>query len=776
MTKHSAKLVVSLLASAVIIPSVAVQPAQAEVAKFTFAYYSLTDGNVAFPASTLGSVISATGNTNVSYIATSTNEVIAMRKFSAYFAAYPTATIEEIIAELIKRRHTLTASEVKALKVQEGMVKEGVIDMAPPKPVEPDPPPVRPDPPYVPPVKPSIPAPKVTDMVAVESNRIFVYTDRAITLDKDSVVTVTKGSTLFAKDSIQFDGKLQDVATTAYTDAVVGTYNNRPGFWVVIADEGATLYGVNDSTATVQVTVENYKNQQVKGQKVIKQVLLKKNELPPTIEDAIIEKANNTLVVTFNQSIMRADNSSLPLTHYMDFILMARNGVSTPAISEAVINDKQLIISSATGFTSDLYNLTISANKFKGREDRKNVSTYLINTASNALINREIKNGDGAKLLQLAGITTITPDENGVKIIMALPPQIKLTGATIPLVYLDEQLCSAQYNPLTNSLEINLPNYVVLQKKEHKLEVNGLVDEDGVLYTGEAGTIVMPNHKFSINYPNPTFSEASYVTESAEATQTTFIKVKYNEAVQIIAENTIVDDFTIVTTTASGSIMPKVKSVTFIDGSEDTLLMELDQPVPTEATTIVTTKNHLYGNAAIAIASKKTQFKAIAGESVSITKNEVDLTNLLRKKLADITAELDAYSLKDYHINKSEVEQILQATRTQLATATTLQELSQFYEASKRKLAEVKTDQQLVKEQADLIVDAAFEADEPGQKLPAVPSGYTIAVKTTSEPTSYNENGEVGVVGQSKVVYTLTHSASGVTADTKLITIIITPK
>lgn len=222
--------------------------------------------------------------------------------------------------------------------------------------------------------------------------------------------------------------------------------------------------------------------------------------------------------------------------------------------------------------------------------------------------------------------------------------------------------------------------------------------------------------------------------------------------------------------------MPKVKSVTFIDGSEDTLLMELDQPVPTEATTIVTTKNHLYGNAAIAIASKKTQFKAIASESVSITKNEVDLTNLLRKKLADITAELDAYSLKDYHINKSEVEQILQDTRTQLATATTLQELSQFYEASKRKLAEVKTDQQLVKEQADLIVDAAFEADEPGQKLPAVPSGYTIAVKTTSEPTSYNENGEVGVVGQSKVVYTLTHSASGVTADTKLITIIITPK
>lgn len=769
MTKQSARLVVGLLASAIVIPSVAAPSVQAEVATFTFAYYSLPNGTVAFPASTLGGVISATGNTNVSYIATSTNDVIAMRKFSAYFAAYPTATINEIIAELIKRKHTLTASEVKALKVQEGMVKDGVIDILLPKPIEPDPPP-----PYVPPVKPSVPAPKVTDMVAVESNRLFVYTDRAVTLDKESIVTVTKDATSFAKDSVQFDGKLQDVATTAYTDAVVGTYNNRPGFWVVIADKGATLYGVNDSTATVQVTVENYKNQSIKGQKITKQVVLKKDERPPTIENAIIEKANNTLVVTFNQSIMRADDLLLPLSHSVDFVLEARGDLLPLLSSKAIIRDKQLIISPTTSFTSDLYSLTIPANRFKRQEDHENVSTYLINTASNVLLKRDIKNGEGAKLLQLAGITTITPDENGVKITIALPPEIKLTGATIPLVYLDKQLRSAQYNPLTNSLEINLPNYVVSQNQKHNLEVNGLVDEDGVLYTGVAGTIVMPNHEFSIKYPNPTFNEASYVTESAEATQTTFIKVKYNEEVQIIAENTIVDDFTVVTTTASGSIMPKVVSVTFIEGSEDTLLMELDQPISTEATTTITTKNHLYGNAAIA--SKKTQFKAIAGETVSITKNEVDLTNLLRKKLADITAELDAYSLADYHINKSEVEQILQDTRTQLATATTLQQLSQFYEASKRKLAEVKTDQQLVKEQADLIVDATFEADELGQKLPVVPSGYTIAVKTTSEPTSYNEKGEVGVVGQSQVVYTLTHSASGVTAETKLITIIITPK
>lgn len=49
--------------------------------------------------------------------------------------------------------------------------------------------------------------------------------------------------------------------------------------------------------------------------------------------------------------------------------------------------------------------------------------------------------------------------------------------------------------------------------------------------------------------------------------------------------------------------------------------------------------------------------------------------------------------------------------------------------------------------------------------LPAVPTGYTIAVKTTSTPAVYDADGKILTDGTSTVVYTVTHTASTNTAD-----------
>jgi trimeric autotransporter adhesin len=61
--------------------------------------------------------------------------------------------------------------------------------------------------------------------------------------------------------------------------------------------------------------------------------------------------------------------------------------------------------------------------------------------------------------------------------------------------------------------------------------------------------------------------------------------------------------------------------------------------------------------------------------------------------------------------------------------------------------------------------------------LPTVSAGYTIAVKTTSDATTYSATGELLADGTSNVVYTVTHTASGKTQDTATVavTVDVTP-
>jgi len=58
--------------------------------------------------------------------------------------------------------------------------------------------------------------------------------------------------------------------------------------------------------------------------------------------------------------------------------------------------------------------------------------------------------------------------------------------------------------------------------------------------------------------------------------------------------------------------------------------------------------------------------------------------------------------------------------------------------------------------------------------LPTVASGYTVKVKTTSDATKYDLDGEIVAAGTSDVVYTVTHTATGKTADTNAVAVTVT--
>jgi len=59
--------------------------------------------------------------------------------------------------------------------------------------------------------------------------------------------------------------------------------------------------------------------------------------------------------------------------------------------------------------------------------------------------------------------------------------------------------------------------------------------------------------------------------------------------------------------------------------------------------------------------------------------------------------------------------------------------------------------------------------------LPTVPTGYTIAVKTSATPAAYAADGKLVAAGTSAVVYTVTHTASTKTADSVSVTVTVTP-
>lgn len=117
------------LAAAAIVPAVVATPAQAAEAEVTFAkaYYTTANGTAAFDAGKLGGVVSATGNKDVIYLEGSNGEVFEMKTFSAYFAANPTATTDEVLTALSKAGKALSADQVKALNVKEGKVDGGKV-------------------------------------------------------------------------------------------------------------------------------------------------------------------------------------------------------------------------------------------------------------------------------------------------------------------------------------------------------------------------------------------------------------------------------------------------------------------------------------------------------------------------------------------------------------------------------------------------------------------------------------------------------------------------
>ncbi|WP_313891108.1 hypothetical protein [Psychrobacillus sp.] len=151
----------------------------------------------------------------------------------------------------------------------------------------------------------------------------------------------------------------------------------------------------------------------------------------------------------------------------------------------------------------------------------------------------------------------------------------------------------------------------------------------------------------------------------------------------------------------------------------------------------------------------------------------------LDKAKADAIAVLASYKSADYSPkNWEKIEGVKGNVLTAINASKTIAAVNQALINAQKEIDLVNTlvqDQDLVKAEAAKI-QSTFVARNPvgTVSLPKVGADYTISVKSTTSDISYDMNGKIQADGTSEVVYTVTHIASGKTADTVTVTVTVT--
>lgn len=246
---------------------------------------------------------------------------------------------------------------------------------------------------------------------------------------------------------------------------------------------------------------------------------------------------------------------------------------------------------------------------------------------------------------------------------------------------------------------------------------------------------------------------------SSSATSSKVIKLTFDENVKIDAN--IADDIVVKvgTTTVAGTV---------VDGqytdnpNDDVLLVVLNDEVNVSQSGTVKLVEEGKDNTTIGILDLYGN-KAV-GKEVTLTDSIVDsgITNAVADRVAAdaVIAQIDAAN------SQSEIEAARSAYNNLTASQKALVSNEDVLQTKEQALVDA-----VAAEVSNTFTASGAAGDV---ELPTVPSGYSIAVKTSSDTGVYDTDGKLVADGVSTVVYTVTHVASGKTQDTGNVTVTVT--
>ncbi|MEK5067167.1 hypothetical protein [Sporosarcina sp. FSL K6-1508] len=244
--------------------------------------------------------------------------------------------------------------------------------------------------------------PVVEDIIGVNANRFFLQTNVPVDLTT-AKLKVEKGNHEFLLNGGSSAEFLTDAVsgTETIADAYAGTYKNKPGVWVVVtddvnADDENPLYKGTETTASLKVTLENFKDavtNSLIGEKAVKNVTLNKNNSKPVVESSKVN--GNNLEVEFTGELVVA-NGTFDET---DVVVRNKDGVIISSVSSANIIadgdglDKIVEIQLGTAYkqADEPYSVEFKAGELKYKENNSAISGYLVNTVKNDKINTVVK-------------------------------------------------------------------------------------------------------------------------------------------------------------------------------------------------------------------------------------------------------------------------------------------------------------------------------------------------------------------------------------------------
>lgn len=496
-------------------------------------------------------------------------------------------------------------------------------------------------------------APTVISVQALNANKFFVETNRAVDLTTASL-KVEKGTHEFVKGAVASDFSVLDYE--------VGTLDGKPGVYVVVTDANPNgldenpLYKGTESSANLKVTFENYKANDLIGAKYVGNVTLSKDATKPEVKTTALDVTNNKLSVTFKENLDAAPAAN-------DVIVRDKDGVVIPTTNVALKvtaptpetdDDSVVEVTFAAGTLKDdkaPYTVEFKAGKIQYADNKSSVADYIVKSQKNDKVVATVRSSEsGFKYKTFADLAGTVTDTNNVIEIdynaemtdsARQAANYKLDGKALPAG------TTVDFIADTENVKITLPEDSVKTSTGYKLTISTDV-------TTKAGEQVVKDLQTKGSYEavvnlvdntKPELKSAVYVVASNDATATSKIKLTFNEDLGSgLTMADVAKNLKVVINNSEQDLSGASVAQSLTDA--DVLEITLGTPVAISQAATITVIADNAGDVHITDASA-TPNEAKVGSSVVANTKELDLTAAvsLAQANADITSAIGALTL-----------------------------------------------------------------------------------------------------------------------------------
>lgn len=448
-------------------------------------------------------------------------------------------------------------------------------------------------------------APEVTGVEAVNANRFFLYTNTTVDLT-GAALTVNKGTHEFAADTTKYNGTVDAGTSVTVTDAAVGTYKGKPGVWVVVTDNnGATeenpLYRSGEAAVNLSVVLEKYTADGLIGKKSTQSVTLTKNNTKPVVESTNVGADEKSLVVTFTNDLVDLTGGALTLAEGTDFVVRDKDGIIIEGFAAVVSGKNVTLTKTVSGAQVELkdapYTVEFKEGKFKNKEDRTSVTSYLANTLKNDVITAKVgkEAESNFKYTEFAFDTNPSTGNAAVDtvnntITFKYNQKMSDSARNVANYTLDGKALpagtTADFVGDRQTVRVVFPAGTFKTSTQYKFGVTtNVTTEAGSIIVGSLQTKAPAELVFGVtDNVKPELASAVYYvgTETVtNQTKTNKIEVTFNEAVEIAAANTAkkaANDFVVVIN-GSKYAVTAVDAVTTGDNANRKLVLTLEDSI-----------------------------------------------------------------------------------------------------------------------------------------------------------------------------------------------------